>query len=56
MMGADAGEVGIGLEGHLEDMLPPETAEVEGMSHAGGFASRPGNASSRTVFCITHAQ
>ena len=53
MMGTDMGEVGIILEGHLEDMLPSEAAEVEGITHAGRFASRPGNASSSAVLCIT---
>ena len=42
MMGTDVAEVGIGLEGHLEDMLLPDAADTEGMSHDGGFASRPG--------------
>ena len=31
MMGVDVGEVGLGLEGHLEDMLAPEAFDKEGM-------------------------
>ena len=31
MLGVDVGEVGLGLEGHLEDTLAPEAGDMEGM-------------------------
>ena len=31
MLGADVGEMGLGLEGHLEDMIAPEFEDLEGL-------------------------
>ena len=45
MMGTDVGEVNVGLEGNLEDMLPPDVADIESMTHPSAHPSRPGEAS-----------
>ena len=40
MLGMDVGDVNVGLEGQLEDMLPPEPADMEGMGQAEPSTSR----------------
>jgi len=43
MMGMDVGDVNVGLEGQLEDMLPPE-ADMDGVPHGEALGSRLGTA------------
>ena len=45
MMGMDVGDAGLGLEGHLEDMLAPDMGGMEGMpNQENGPAPRLGTA------------
>lgn len=44
MMGMDVGDVNVGYEGHLEDMLPFEAAELEGMGQLEAFGPSVGTA------------
>ena len=52
--GVDVGEMGLGLEGHLDDMIAPEFEDIEGMAQQEDALGRRLEAAGDSFFVSDH--